>query len=173
METIDKAKFDLQALETSRQKVSDALLSANQLLIKANIFERGRIKDAIRNYEQELKKLDKLIKDKSNDIVKLEKSQDKFDSKTEAYKSGIDPNKAWSDAISSGLGSVSSAVTSIVSPFSGSPKKVLEGSEPIPALPGYMNNDPFKGTPAAKNPKDWYIVYIAIAAFVLYKLFKK
>jgi len=172
METIDRAKYDLQALETQRTRVSDALIKSNELLMNAKVFQRGRIKDAIRNYEQELKKLDRLIKDKSNDIVKLEKSTNKYESKTAAYEAGIDPNKAWADAISSGVGSVTNAISSM-NPLGS--KKVLEGTEPtkLPVPPGYMENDPFKDSKYPAKPGDWFFVYLAIAAFVLYKLFKK
>lgn len=173
METIDKAKYDLTVLETQRTKVSDALLKSNEMLMTAKAFTRGRIKDAIKNYEQELKKIDRLIKEKSDDILKLEKSSNKWDSKTEAYKQGIDPNAAWANAISSGIGSVSNAITSVVNPLSGGPKKVLEGSEPLPAPPGYLENDPFKNSKVPAKASDWYFVYFLAGLFILYKLFKK
>lgn len=170
METIDKAKYDLQALETQRTRVSDALLKSNELLINAKVFQRGRIKDAIRNYEQEIKKIDRLIKEKSNDIVKLEKSSNKYDSKSVAYQAGIDPNKSWADAISSGIGSVTNAIGSM-NPLG--PKKVLEGSEPLPAPSGYVENDLMKDSKYPAKAGDWYMIYIGIAAVVLYFLIKK
>jgi len=176
MESIESLNVQLAKHEESRRLVSAALLKANEQLVTAKIGQRGRLKDSIRNYEQELKRLDRLIKETGDNIAKLEKSQDKMETKTTAYQHGIDPNKAWADAIASGVGSVTNAITSVVNPLSSLPvtsKKVLEGTEKPGGSFGYTQNDAFAGGPAEKSPKDWYLVYIAIAAFVLFKLIKK
>ncbi len=182
MESLESLNLQLAKHEESRRLVSAALLKANEQLVTAKVGQRGRLRDSIKNYEQELKRLDRLIKDVGNNIAKLEKSQDKMEIKTTAYEQGIDPNKAWADAISSGLGSVTNAITAIVNPLSGaktpsnSPseyKKVLEGSEPnVPAPPGYLENDPFAGGPSARKASDWYLVYILGGLAVLYFIFK-
>lgn len=175
MESVESLNVTLSKHEESRRLVSAALLKANEQLITAKVGQRGRLRDSIKNYEQEIKRLDRLIKDTGDTIAKLEKSQDKMETKTTAYEHGIDPNKAWADAIASGVGSVTNAITAVVNPLSAgsSPRKVLEGSEPLPAPAGYVENDLMKDSKYPAKSGDWYMIYIGIAAVILYFLFKK
>lgn len=73
MESIESLNVQLAKHEESRRLVSAALLKANEQLVTAKIGQRGRLKDSIRNYEQELKRLDRLIKETGDNIAKLEK----------------------------------------------------------------------------------------------------
>jgi hypothetical protein len=169
MESIESLNLSLSRHEESRRLISAALLKANETLVTAKIGQRGRIKDSIRNYEQELKRVGKLIEDTNKAITRLNRSEDKRDTKVSAYEKGIDPNAAWAQAIASGVGSVTNAITSIGTGGMGS----LATKKDVEPTPPGVNADPFAGTPAEKKPMDGMIMYLVIGAVVLFMLFKK
>lgn len=169
MDTIGSLSLQLSKHEESRRSVSAALLRANESLVSSKVGQRGRIRDSIKNYEQELKRLDRLIQDTSNTIQKLQKSEDKLETKSTAYEKGIDPNAAWANAISSGLGSVSNAFVSASG--AGLFGKGQTKSEPEPTAPPAT---PPAEAPFPKGSKfDGLPMYIALAALALYFIFKK
>lgn len=169
MESIESLNLSLSRHEESRRLISAALLKANETLVSAKIGQRGRIKDSIRNYEQELKRVDKLIDETIKSITRLNKSEDRAETRTEAYRQGIDPNAAWAQAIASGVGSVTNAITSFGTGGLGS----LATRKDVEPTPPGVNADPFAATAAEKKPMDGMIMYLAIGAVVLFMLLKK
>jgi hypothetical protein len=169
MDTLASLNLQLSKHEESRRTVSAALLRANEGLVTAKVGQRGRIRDSIKNFEQELKRLDRLIQDTSNTIQKLQKSDDKLETKTTAYEQGFDPNAAWADAVKSGLGSVSNAFVAASGAGLLGKGQTKSGTEPTtppetpPAEPPFPKASKFDGLP----------MYIAIVAVVLYFIMKK
>jgi len=165
MTSVDSMRNTLAEYTRQRSGVSAELLKLNGQLATANKYsEKRRIQNAIKNYEQEIKRLDGLIKSTNEDVNRIELSENKFDAKTEAYKAGIDPNKAWADAISAGIGSISSTVTAVTGANAVTRAVGGDKGKPKPDAP---KDDAPKGEPK----KDNMMLYIGIAivAFLMLK----
>lgn len=165
METVDSLRDSLRTYNGQLKSAQDELMKLNAQLAQGKKGKEKRgTKQAIKNYEEQIKRLQKLIKDTNNDIVRLEKSQDKFDAKTTAYEHGIDPNKAWADAIASGIGSIGSTVSSFAG---GDVMKAFDDKKPKPI-------DVVPTVPGGQQPKkDNMMLYIGIAVVAILMLKKK
>jgi hypothetical protein len=165
MTTVESMRNTVAEYTRQRSGISAELLKLNGQLVSAKTrSERKRIEAAIKNFEQEIKRLDKLVDDTNNDIKRVELSDNKFDAKTEAYKAGIDPNKAWADAIASGIGSVANTVTAVTGANAVTRAVGGDKGKPKPDAP---KDDAPKGEPK----KDNMMLYIGIAivAFLMLK----
>lgn len=165
MTTVESMRETLATYTRQKSGVVDQLLKVNSQLVSATTNrEKRRIQDAIKNLEQQDRRLDGLIKSTNDDIKRVELSENKFDSKTAAYGAGIDPNAAWANAISSGIQSVSG----VVGQFAGAgaleklTKPTTKPSGVVPPAP-----------PAADSPKDNTMLYLGAAAVVLFFIMKK
>lgn len=165
MTSIDSMRNTLAEYTRQRSGVSAELLKLNgQLATVKKYSDKRRIQNAIKNYEQEIKRLDGLIKSTNEDVKRIELSENKFDAKTEAYKAGIDPNKAWSDAISAGIGSISSTVTAVTG--ANAVTRAMGGDKGKPK-PDASSGDAPKGEP--KKDNTMLYIGIAIVAFLMLK----
>lgn len=165
MTSIESMRETLATYTRQKAGVVDQLLSMNSQLISAKTNrEKRRIQTAIRNLEQQDRRLDGLIKSTNDDIKRVELSENKFDAKTEAYKAGIDPNAAWANAISSGVQSVSGVIgqfagANAISKLTGN-KPQTKPSDVVPPK-----------DPKQTDEKDNTMLYIvlAIVAFLMFK----
>ncbi len=166
MTSLDSMRNTLAEYTRQRSGVSAELLKLNGQLATANKYaQKRRIQNAIKNYEQEIKRLDGLIKSTNEDVKRIELSENKFDAKTEAYKAGIDPNKAWADAISAGIGSISSTVTAVTG--ANAVTRLTAGDKGKQPKPDAPKDDAPKGEP--KNDNMMLYIGIAIVAFLMLK----
>jgi len=164
MTTVESLRETLTTYTRQKASVVDQLLTTNSQLISAkNNREKRRIQSAIKNLEQQDRRLQGLIKSTNDDIKRVELSENKFDAKSAAYKAGIDPNSAWANAISSGIHDVSG----VVGQFAGAQalSKLGKPSKPANVVP--------PSTPPDEPKKDNYMLYIGAAAVVLYLMMKK
>ena len=162
MTTVESMRETLATYTRQKASVVDQLLTTNSQLVSAKTNrEKRRIRNAIKNLEQQDKRLDALIKSTNDDIKRVELSENKFDSKTAAYGAGIDPNAAWANAISSGVQSISG----VVGQFAGA--SALEKlSKP--------NTKPADVVPNSSTPeKDNTMIYLIVAAVVAFFMLKK
>lgn len=164
MTTLESMRETLTTYTRQKASVVDQLLTTNSQLISAKTNrDKRRIQDAIRNLEQQDKRLEGLIKSTNDDIKRVELSENKYDSKTAAYTAGIDPNAAWANAISSGIQSVSG----VVGQFAGA-QALSKLAKPSPKPETVVPTKPTDDEPK----KDNTMLYIG-AAVVLYLMMKK
>jgi hypothetical protein len=164
MTTIESMRETLATYTRQKAGVVDQLLSMNSQLISAKSNrDKRRIQTAIRNLEQQDRRLDDLIKSTNDDIKRVELSENKFDAKTEAYKAGIDPNAAWANAISSGVQSVSGVIgqfagANAISKLTGKPQ-----TKPSDVVP------PKDPKPTEEKDNTMLYVGLAVVAFIMFK----
>ena len=145
---------------STREGWNAELLKLNGQLVSAKGTAKTRIKRGIKNAEDQIKDLDRLVLNLSNDLKRMSLAETRNESKVILAEKGISPASQIVDNIVTGTKEILNSVNIDSLPFTDKQKKSTTTTEP-------------GGEGVAKYLKAPYLYYLLGAAVVLILLMKK